>query len=402
MAMSDIQSRADNTKRPLNVLILDNELNMGGVEKKLFDFVSRLNPSDVRVVMCCLKDGGFFRDHFVKLGVPFYEGLMTNKFDAWAYLKLLGILKREKIDVLYTFVNPNTLFFANWARRQGKVPRALVSFHSSAGDDGGPLLKPYMRRLLKPFDCFIAIANIHKRYLVADEGVDESRIEVIFNGVDTEKYRPGPASETLRDTLGIKPGEKVVTTIASLKPEKSLDVMMRAAGGVAKHHDNVRFLFVGRGPARDHLQALADDLGIGNRVVFAGLREDVDEILRLTDVLTLSSRPGPETLPNVVLEAMATGLPVVTTEVGSVRELVIDGENGFVVPVGDHEALASRIRDLVADTDLAQKMGAAGRAIAETRFPIHLMFDQRVELFRRLIETEAPLAAAKTTSPSAG
>ena len=370
-------------RRRHTVMIMDNELQMGGQERKLFDLVARLDDDHFRVVMCCLKKGGYFKDAFLELGVPVYDNLLRHKFDALAYRKLSRIIRAEEVDLLYTFPNPNTLFFGHLARRSNDVRKLLVSFHASRGDDGGRMLTPYMRRLLRRADAMVATAHLHKRYLVEVESLPTEKITVIHNGVDTDRYRPGPPRADLYREFGIDPRETVVATVASLKSEKSIDTLLKAAALASEQARGLRFLIVGDGPDRPMLEKLTNDLGLTNRVIFTGIRDDVPEVLRLADLFVLSSRT--EAFPNVVLEAMATGLPVVTTDVGSVWEMVFHGESGYIVPPFDVEAIGAGIVDIVSDSERARAMGAKGRAIVERNFPLRSMCDNRQALFSRLL-----------------
>lgn len=372
-------------------MILDNRFNMGGQEKKLYELLSRIDTDHYRPVVCSLKNGSFFKDHFVGLDLPFYEGLLHHKYDVLAYRRLLPILARERIDLLYTFPDPNNLFFGSWARRSGRVKKLLVSFHSTRGDDGGRLLKGYQLRLLRAADAITAVAHLHKRYLVEVEGVPGDKITVIHNGVDTTRYSPGPRDAGLAAELGIADDEIVVTTVAGLKPEKCIDKLLEAARIVSDRVPKTRWLLVGDGPERERLIRMAAGLGIGGNVTFTGIREDIPDILRLCNLFVLPSQPGPETCPNVVLEAMAAGLPVVSTDVGSIWELVFDGESGYVVPPRDVPALAEAMLGLVCDTEKAHAFGVKGRAIVERSFTIEQMCGKREALFARLLcESPAP------------
>lgn len=366
-----------------NVLILDNELDMGGVEKKLYEFLSRIDRSHYSVSVCCLKRGGFLKDSFVRMGFPFYEGILTHKYDALAYPRFARILRNEGIDLIYTFAHPNTMFFSWMAKRTGAVKAWIVSFHATGNVRGEPLLRGYQRALLSRVDAMIAVAHTHKRHLIETEGLEEEKIRVIHNGVDTAKYHPGNVVSRIRNEFGIEHGETVVTTIASLKPVKGIDVLLAAAARVLQRAEGVRFLIVGEGPDRDDLQSQARSLGIDRRVTFAGLREDVEAILRSSDLFVLPSRN--EAFPNAVLEAMASGLAVVSTDVGSVREIIVDGENGLVVPPMDTEALASAAFELLDDRDKREAFGRKGRELVERNFVLESMCRNREELFSELL-----------------
>jgi glycosyltransferase involved in cell wall biosynthesis len=183
--------------------------------------------------------------------------------------------------------------------------------------------------------------------------------------------------------VGIQTGERVVTTVASLNHYKGIDVLLRAASAVCSEFDDVRFVIVGGGPDRGTLERLVADLGIGGRVIFTGIRMDVDEILRLSDIFVLPSRT--EAFPNVILEAMASGLPVVSTDVGSVAELIENEKNGLRVPSENDERLAGAIRRLLSDPGAARAFGEEGRRIVEQKFPLDRMCSERERLFSDLL-----------------
>ena len=366
-----------------NILILENEFGMGGLEKKLVDFVTQIDRSHFRIVVCCLKKGGVLKADFQKLGTPFYESLLKFKYDLLAFRRLTGILEGEKIDLIYTLPHPNTVMFSSLAKSLGHVKRTVVSFHGSGGPTGGRLLRRYQLPFLRNTDRTIAVARHHKEYLVGVEGLDGARMVVIHNGVDTAKFHPGSANDALRAELGIRPGERVVTTVSSLNRYKGVDVLLRAAEGVRRKTENVRFLVVGDGREKDDLVRLAAELGVAGSVTFAGMRRDVPEILRLSDLFVLPSRT--EAFPNVVLEAMASALPVVATNVGSVSELVEDGVTGYLVGNEDAAGLEEKIRALLAHADRAREFGARGRAIVEKDFPLETMVRKREELFASLL-----------------
>ena len=366
-----------------NILILENELGMGGLEKKLYDLVSRIDSEHFRVSVCCLKRGGYWKDAFIDLGVPFYEGLLKHKFDVFAYPKLLRVLKKEKIDLVYTLPHPNSILFSSMAKTAGWTRRVVVSVHGTGGPHGGKMIRGYLKPVLGGVDRFIAVANEHKRYLVDEENLDADKVVVIYNGVDLDKYHPGNARAEVAADLGIHTGERIVTTVASLNHYKGIDVLLRAASRICSEFDDVRFVIVGGGPDRGTLERLVADLGIGGRMTFAGIRMDVDEVLRLSDIFVLPSRT--EAFPNVILEAMASGLPVVSTDVGSVAELVDNEKNGIRVPSENDEQLASAIRRLLADPGAARAYGAEGRRIVEHKFPLARMCSERERLFADLL-----------------
>lgn len=375
---------------PHRILILNNEFEMGGVEKKLFDLIARTDRSRFQYAVCCLKGGGYFKDRIESLGVPFHENLLAHRFDAFAIRAFNAVIRRENTELIYTFAHPNTVIFSYLAKKRGLVNRVAVSFHATGGATGGRQVPRYLLPMLRRFDALVSLAEAHREYLSRSEGLPKDSIRVIPNGVDTDLFHPPAAGEAaaLRRQHGIAPDALVVMGVASLKPLKCIDLLIRATAPILKHRErDARLVIVGRGPQRQALESLASELGVADRVIFTGLRDDVESIMRMADMLVISSWTV-EAFPNVALEAMATGLPVVSTDVGSVRELVEDGRSALVVPAGDEGALRAAIARLLDDDGMRRAMGARGREIVEAKFRIEDMCRAREAVFEELLSAD--------------
>lgn len=214
---------------------------------------------------------------------------------------------------------------------------------------------------------------------LGQEGLATQRIRVIPNGLDLERFH-ARVHEPI-DTL---------ITVANLRPEKSHDVLLEAFSRTAARR-RLRLRIVGDGPCRSALERQARELGLGRRVEFLGHREDVADLLALSDLFILPSRS--EAFPNSVLEAMATGLPVIGSAVGGLLDLVEDGRNGLLVPPRDVGALTAAIDRLVAQPTLAASLGESARRHVRDRYS----FDRMVASFEHLYLTElharVPVAA---------
>lgn len=362
--------------------VLDNSLDMGGLEKKLLDLAVRLDRSHFGLCICCLKSGGFLKEKFVELGYPFYDELLRFKYDLFAWRKLAGIFAREKVELIYSFLHPNTVVFSYLAKKRGLVKRWVVSVHATGAAEGGKLVKGYLRPLLREVDAFIAVARSHKKYLVEQEGMPDGKVTVIYNGVDTQAYSPSAPDSDLAREFAVGEGERVVITVATLKPLKRIDLLLEAFRLALDRMGDLRLIVVGDGPERNRLEAMAAAPGLVGKVSFTGMRQDVERILSLGDVFVLSSRT--EAFPNALLEAMACGLPVVATGVGSVPELLAGG-GGIVVEAGDAAGLARAIVEVVADRGKAQAMGREGRRVVENKFSLEAMCEEREKLFCSLL-----------------
>ena len=177
------------------------------------------------------------------------------------------------------------------------------------------------------------------------------RTLVIHNGVDTDRFRP-PARP-------LDQGPLMLVVVANLIPQKGVDVLLRAAARLPL--DVWQLRVVGDGPEEQGLRRLAGELGIARRVEFTGLRDDVPDLLRDADIAVHPAR-WQEALGNTVLEAMATGLPVVASGTGGIPELLEDGVDGLLVPPGDQAALTGALERLVFDPALRARLGAAARS----------------------------------------
>ncbi|HEX5130933.1 MAG TPA: glycosyltransferase [Candidatus Krumholzibacteria bacterium] len=374
------------TREPHRILILNNEFHMGGLEKKLFEFLAGSDRTRFQYAVCCLKEGGYFKPGIEALGIPFYEDLMGHRFDALAFRSVERVIRRERSELIYTFTHPNTVLFSYLARLRGLVSRVVVSYHATGNPTDGRQVPRYLLPLVRRFDALLALAEEHKRYLAEVEGLPRDKIRVIYNGVDATRFHPAHGDERarMRRDLGLAADALVIMAVASLKELKRLDLLLRAAAPLVRRDDaHARVVLVGKGDARPALEALAAELGIAERTCFTGVRDDVEDVLRAADLVVLSSRT--EAFPNVVLEAMATGLPVVTTDVGSVREMVEPGASAIVVAPGDEAALGAAIQRLAADGALRERMGRRGRDIVEARFRFETMRDAREALFEELL-----------------
>src|SRR5262249_41820567 len=211
------------------------------------------------------------------------------------------------------------------------------------------------------------------------------KVEVIYNGVDLERFAPTSRDHQVRAkrSLGFEGYEPLVAIVTHLTPVKGVEAFVAAAKMVVREAPDTRFLVVGGGPLLDDLWERARRLGIETAICFTGEVADVVPSLTAADVGALSSVS--EGFPNAILEYMAARLPVVSTEVGGVAELLgEDGECGFRVPAGVPAAMAHRLVTLVTNPDLRTEMGNLGRRRAEEVFGVGRMVSRYEALYERL------------------
>lgn len=379
---------------PLRVMFVITSMPVGGAETLLVDLIRRLDRSRFLPELCCLKDLGPLGE-MLALEIPAHHGLLARKSDVRVLWRLAGLMRQRRIDAVVTVGAGDKMFWGRLAARLAGVPVIASALHSTGWPDRVQLAN----RLLAPItDAFIAVAEPQGRYLAAHEGCTASKIRVIPNGVDVERFRPRPPDETLRKEFGLAADAPVAGIVAALRPEKNHSLFLRAAVRVRRAIPNARFLIVGDGPQRGDLETLAQLLSISAAVRFLGTRSDVPEVLSLIDVLVLSSHI--EANPVSILEAMAAGKPVVATRVGSVDKAVQDDRTGYLVSPGGEEELASRLIELLRDRWRAAAFGRAGRQHVLEHASIQRMVAGYEDLLEGIYRQKA--AFGKGKKPAAG
>jgi glycosyltransferase involved in cell wall biosynthesis len=214
--------------------------------------------------------------------------------------------------------------------------------------------------------------------VLEEGGVERARLRVVYEGVSDRAARPGGREALL--ALGVPRDVPVVGNVAALVDHKDHATLLAAAARVVARRPEVRFVMVGEGERKDALQALARQLGLDGRVVWAGFRDDLDAVIPAFTVFCLSSHM--EGLGTSVLDAMAFGRPVVATAAGGLAETVEDPLTGRLVPPRDPDALAAALLDVLDHPDQAEAMGARGRRRFEERFTARRMVEETLGVYR--------------------
>ena len=234
-------------------------------------------------------------------------------------------------------------------------------------------------------DRVICVSDALRRLVVRSRGLSENRLVTLHNGVDLGSFAPATEARTraARERLRLGRSTPVLLTVAVLREPKGIGYMLEALPRLLPAFPDLRYVVVGDGPDRTRLEHMVARLGLGGSVLFAGTRNDVNEILPAADVFVLPSLT--EALPTVLAEAAACELPIVATDVGGVAEMVEDGVTGFVVPPADPAALATRCGELLAQPHFRRRMAAAGRRVAEERFDLDRQSERLGELYGMLV-----------------
>jgi glycosyltransferase involved in cell wall biosynthesis len=215
------------------------------------------------------------------------------------------------------------------------------------------------------------------------KGFPEEKLEVIYNGIETDKFNTFSEGEKerLREAFGIPENSIVISCVANLRPVKGHVVLIDALSNLQDLNFSV--LMIGDGRLRERLGKYSDEKGLARKVRFLGQRLDIPELLAVTDIFVLSSLS--EGMPYSIMEAMASGLPIVSTDVGGISELVNDGETGFLVPPRAPQSLAEKLHILMCDKELGKTMGMKGRMRIKNNFTFESMVRKTELLYESLI-----------------
>ena len=286
-------------------------------------------------------------------------------------------LRSQKVQIVQTFFESSDL----WAGFVIKMMSAAKLIWSRR--DMGILRAPKHRmayRLMAGMpDAVFAVSDQVRRHCIEVDRIDPDRVFTIYNGIDLSRWTPLVRAQRPSDAL-------LVTTVGNVRRVKGHDILVRAAARMLELHPQVQFKVVGDVLEPEYfaeLLELVGSLGLSSTFHFVGGLSDLAEHLRSADIFVLPSRS--EGFSNAVIEAMASSLPVVATDVGGNAEAVIDGINGYIVDADDVDALFEAIEKLVDDPAGAIAMGAAGRVLVAEKFTVDAMMKSVVARYRTLL-----------------
>ncbi len=347
-------------------------LGAGGLENGLVNLINRTPPDRYRHAIVCLTESGSFQQRLEDPTVPVISLHQKPGHRFGDYLDVWRVLSRLRPDIVHT---------RNLSALEVQVPAFFLPgvkrVHGEHGRDvfdleGKNWKYNLLRKAVRPLvGKYITVSQDLRRWLIEVVKVPPQRVVQIYNGVDQTRFQPVDRRPAVSAPEGFLSADSlVVGTVGRLAAVKDQATLLRAFARLQETDGlgaRLRLLLVGDGPERARLETLADALEIGNRLWITGERNDVPRMLQLMDLFVLPSLG--EGISNTILEAMATGLPVVATKVGGNPELVEPGVTGQLVPPGDPEALADAMAGILSRPETAREMGRA--ALSRVRADFH-------------------------------
>jgi sugar transferase (PEP-CTERM/EpsH1 system associated) len=374
---------------PLVVHII-HHLAMGGLENGIINLINRMPPERYRHAIVCLSHYTDFAQRLERRDVPVIALHKQPGKDPPAYFRLWRTLRRLRPSIVH-------------GRNLAAVDTAPVSWAAGVrcrihGEHGWDIFDLYgqnrryrlLRRICSPFVTrYTCVSSQLAQWLANEVGIAPTRIRQIYNGVDTQKFRPDGSGRQLLPENFREPDRIVIGNVGRMQPVKDPLTLVRAFGGLLaarpEARQRLRLVMVGDGPIREDAQRLSAEMGFADVAWFPGQRDDVPEMLRAIDLFVLPSLN--EGTSNTILEAMASGRAVVATAVGGNPELVEDGKTGRLVAAGSDAAMQQALREYVTEPALLRAHGEAGRRRAERDFSLSAMVDRYLQLYDEVLST---------------
>jgi glycosyltransferase involved in cell wall biosynthesis len=358
-------------------------LDVGGLEKLLVEFARHADRDATDLRFVSLGERGALAEDIETCGWPVTALSEPQGLRPQMIARLARLFRAWRPDVVHTH-DDRPLVYAVPAARLARVPCVIHTRHGRnfANTARQNVLARWASRLP---DCIVCVSDDSTRVAV-EQGVPAKRIVTLHNGIDLDRF----------PFRGPQPNGPVVT-VARLSPEKGIDTLLLAAALVAEQEPGFRLEIAGDGPCRTGLEASLTTLRLGGAVRLLGNVRDVPGLLQRARMFVLPSLS--EGVPLTLLEAMATGLPVVATQVGGNPEVIADTATGVLVPAGNPPALAAAMRGLWCDAAACVRLGAAGRKRVEQLFDVRRMVAAYEALYRDIAKAHVkrakqPLATA--------
>src|ERR1041385_7787021 len=381
-----------------NVLFITDSFEQGGSERQALQLLRQLHESGaVQVRRAWLQGRGSLKPDAEQPGIgEMCEYPLTSFSDlnfAKQLRRFVRYVKQNRIDVVHTHC-----FYTNIFGMTGGFLAGVAARVTSKGETDGfrtPMQKRAERTSFMLGHRVIANCLVVQNMLIR-EGVNPQRVIQHYNGLDLDRLKvpDGFSRDQALAEFGLPSGRRFITIVANLRnPVKDHPMFLRAAARVRHAIPDAAFIVAGEGELMPGLRELAGELGIADDVHFIGRCDEVAKLLHASSVGVLSSKA--EGFANAILEYMAAGLPVVATDVGGVREAIVEGETGFIVPAGDDAQMAARIIEVLGDDNRAREMGARGQGLVGDKFSSEHHLQNTLELYDEVLNNRRPVAGRR-------
>ncbi len=367
--------REDISDKPLRILHVVLSMAVGGAEKLVFDMARYPNFAANRPVVACLDMVGELGEKLKADGYTVYLKNRQSGLDRSVIPWLRDIIRRENITVVHAHQYTPLFYAVPAALLSGRV-KVVYTEHGRFYPDR----KSWKRAIFNPFmaygvDHLVSISFATAEAMSVYDHFPRRRIKVIHNGINLEKMNPSMDIAAKRRELGIGESCHILGTAARLEEIKNMPMMLRVFKILAGEAPDTVLLIAGQGSQTEKLKTQAKTLGISEKVKFIGLRFDLEEVYPLMDIFLLTSFT--EGISVTLLEAMASGVPAVVTDVGGNKEVVVAGETGYLLPLYNEKAMADQILNLIRNPEKIKTFGLS----CQKRVRDHFSFSGMIKAY---------------------
>ena len=366
--------------RPWHVAHVIGSLRTGGAERQLVNYLLAADRDEFRHTAVCLQERGELAATVEAAGIPVVRIPIRTRYAFGSLRRFAGWLKAEDVAVVHAHMHDSAL----WGRVAGRLAGVPVLMTTEHGKElwKGPLRVAIDHHLSRWTARHIAVARDGMEIRIRRERFDPAKLILIPNGVPIPAASDNEAGRRrIRTEFGLAADTPVLGTVGRVVEAKGYEHLLAALGPLREAFPGLRWLAVGDGDRRPALAAQADAAGLGGAVIWAGRRNDVNDLLAAMDIWVMSSvREG---LPVALLEAMAACRPIVATQVGGIPDAVRDGCEGLLVPPADPAALATAVSALLADPTRAAGLAAAARRRAAADYGIESVARRIEDVYRQ-------------------
>lgn len=387
--------------RKIKVLHVITRLVVGGAQENTVSTVKLLDPEKFETILVSGpsdddKEGSLESDVIsAGINIVIIKDLVREPSllkDISSLVRLFCLMKKNGFDIVHTHCSKAGIL----GRMAAKLAGVPIIIHTPHGH----VFYGYFNKIVSWFfivlerfaglftDRIITLTDKGKKEHIHYKIAKPEKFITIYSGIDLRHFVENKTDRAFKKKeLHLKETDFIIGTIARLSEIKGIGYLINAAPDIVRHIPDAKLLLVGDGPLKNELINLSINLKVDKKVQFLGLRKDISEIISIMDIFVLPSLN--EGMGKVFLQVQAVGKPIVATDVGGVREIVKDGENGIVIPPRDSSAIAGACVKLFKNGDLRSKMGENGRASIDHRYSVETMVDNIESLYDEMIEIKS-------------
>ena len=370
--------------KKINVLWLVDHLGYDGVlhgaGKYYLNTIPFFNENEFNVVLCVVRSEDNLTKYFLDKGINI-KHLGRNKYDPRTLFDIIKLIKSMDISLIHS----HGYGADNFGRVVGVLSGIPTIVHAHDDNSNYPLHQNLVDILLKGFTKkAIAVSESVKESCIRKRRINKGKLSVMHNGIPFDDFIALEKDQIQKEKerFNIKPGTKVIGTVARLREEKGVRFIIESAPKLLDIFPDTIFFIAGDGPLREELENLSKDLGVYDKIIFAGFRSDIAAVLSIIDIFVAPSLT--EGSPIGILEAMAMGKPIIATNVGGIKEILKDGETGLFVPSKDPKLLAEKIVHLLKNENIASCLGKKAKEESK-KYNINFYISNIEKLYLELI-----------------